>query len=126
MAVVSVEAQNASLDNDYGTTRGPNAADSHECLLLDEDGIELVGNGYTRPTVLPADWPNADGGEKTVVLEFGTPTGVWVKAVTWQLLGDDGNLWDSVPIVPPLEVTGASVGPVPVAITVAYSQPVSI
>lgn len=126
MALVSIEAQNASLDNDYGTTRGPNAADSHEILLLDEDGIELAGSGYARPTVLPADWPAADGGEKTVVAEFGIPTGAWVKAVAWQALGDDGFLWDSVPIVPPLEVTGASVAAVPVAITVAYSQPTTL
>lgn len=125
MPLASVTAQNASLDNDYGVTRGPNAPDSHElALFLGHPllgGVELSGNGYARATVLPGDWVAAADGAKSATVTFADPTGEW-QAVDYYALYDaaDGTtLWEVVSLAEPLEVTGAGTGPT-VTFTVFY------
>lgn len=122
--LVDVAARNASLDNDYGTTRGPNAADAHEVALLDLDGVELddvTSPGYARVTVDSDDWPAAADGQKTLAVDFDPPTDEWVAAAGWQLIDPvTDTVWDAGELVDLLEVTAASsVGP-QVVITVAY------
>lgn len=127
MPLRDVAAQNRSLDNDYGTIRGPHAADSHQLALFFgdplEDGVELNGTdcpGYARATVLPADWLAAADGAKTATVTFPDTTGEWTIAAThWGLFGDDDAWWDCNELAEPLEVTGASNGPV-VDVTVQY------
>lgn len=118
-----IAARNASLDNDYGPNRGPNAADSHQLALFDADGVELDSTsapGYARVTVAPSAWPAAVDGTKSTTVTFPAPTGEWEPAVSWQLVGDDGHVWDTADLADPLLVTAASpVGPV-VAVTVFY------
>lgn len=123
--LVDETARNASLDNDYGTTRGPNAADTHEVALLDVDGVELddaTSPGYARATVLPAAWPAAADGQKTIVVAFDPPTDEWVPAAGWQLIDPATDaVWDDGDLVDPLYVTAASdTGPT-VVVTVAYA-----
>lgn len=117
-------ARNASLDNDYGTTRGPNAADSHEVALLDTDGLEVdstTAPGYARATVVPADWPPAEEGQKTVVVTFAAPTDEWTPVAGWQLIDPaTGAVWDDGDLVDLLLVTSASDDGPTVVVTVAY------
>lgn len=131
-------AMSRSLDNDYGTTRGPNAADSHFLALFDGDpmvpledggGEEVVGNGYARVTVLPADWSPATDGYKplTTPKQFPNTTGEWPTGAShWALFdGADGTtMWDCGPLTEVLEVTGAGAGPM-VSIAVFYDDAVS-
>lgn len=132
MPLYSVEAMNASLDGDYGTTRGPHAADAHEYALYDADpadGGEEVTEadcpGYERLTVNPADWEAAVDGEKsTVLLQMADVTGAWDIAPQWFILFDaaDGTTaWDGGALEAPLNVTGAGAGPQVVA-TVYYDD----
>lgn len=132
MPIRDVAAMNRSLDNDYGTARGPNAADSHTLHLFFgdpmEDGVEITGNGYASVTVLPADWSPAVDGMKslTTPAEFPAPTGEWLDSPThWALFGDDGAWWDCAPLTEPLDVTGASsVGPL-VDVTIFFDDAVT-
>lgn len=130
MALVSQTAQEASLDNDYGTTRGPNALASHELALYDgdprEEGVEISGNGYARVTVAAADWALASDGYKTLTtpVTFPAPTAEWPLTVRyWALLGG-GVMWDSGPFAEEIDVTAASpAGPV-VNISIFYNDAV--
>lgn len=119
--LVSVEAQNASLNNDYGTTRGPNAANSHQLVLLDLNGVEVVGSGYARTTILPADWDAAVDGQKTAIVTVSDPTGPWTTATSFLLYGSDGYDWDSAELVDPLVVPEAGTLS-PVVVTVQYDS----
>lgn len=107
MALVSLDAQNASLANDYGPTKGPNAPASLQVALFDGDpltgGVELAPDGgYVRVTV-PNDgstWPTApDGGAVTsVALSWGPSTDAWSAVATHFVLFDDADgatAWDS-------------------------------
>lgn len=121
--LVDETARNASLDNDYGPTRGPNAADSHEVVLLDADGFELedaTSPGYARVTVESDDWPAAEDGQKTLVVDFPAPTGEWVSAVAWQLVAAGDVVWDQGQLLDVLYVTTASDAGPSVAVTIAY------
>lgn len=126
MPLASVAAQNASLDNDYGTTRGPNAADSHELALFSGDpmlgGVEISGGGYVRATVLPADWGAAAGGAKSATVTFPDTTSEWLTNVThWLLLdaADSTTRWDSASFAEAGEITDMGDGPV-ATVTVFY------
>lgn len=119
----SIEARNASLDNDYGTTRGSNAADSHEVALY-ADGVELSGNGYARAEILPADWPAADGGQKSAEATFPNPTGAWDPADSWALIDPvTGYVWDAGQLANPVEITAAGDGPTIVVAVFYNTQP---
>lgn len=122
--LVDETARNASLDNDYGSTRGPNAADEHEVALVDVDGVELDDTsapGYARVTIAPGEWPAAEDGQKTVVVDFAAPTDEWIPAAGWRLIDPATDaVWDAGDLVDLLYVTTASdVGP-QVVVTVAY------
>lgn len=127
MPIRDVAAMNASLDNDYGTTRGPNAAASHDLALFVgdplTDGVEVTGGGYARATIAAADWaPAADGmKETTAPVALPNTTAEWPDAATHWALFAGTVMWDCGPLTEPLEVTGASAGPL-VAVAVFYDD----
>lgn len=131
MPLLSVDARNASLDGDYGTTRGPHAADSHELALVTVDpsivadplANEVTGGGYERPLVAPTDWTAAVGGAKatTLPVQFADATDTWSGEAKWWVLvdaDDHTTCWDSGALNVPLNVV-AGPGPA-VQITVFY------
>jgi hypothetical protein len=126
MPLASVAAQNASLDNDYGTTRGPNAPDAHELALFNGDprfgGTELSGNGYDRTPVLPADWDPAEDGAKSATVTPADATGEWQSATHWLLIATaTGDWWETAALDQATSVTAA--GPVtPVTVTAFYGD----
>lgn len=119
MPIRDVAAMNASLDNDYGTTRGPNAAAEHALALFVGDplvdGVEVTGGGYARVTVAAADWSPAADGEKSTTepVAFPATTGEWPDSVThFALIAAGEVMWDAAPLAEELVVTGAGPGPV--------------
>lgn len=141
MPIRDTAAMNASLNNDYGATKGPNAPASHELALFDGDpmidaldggGVEVAAldcPGYARVTLAnDAGWlAAADGMKKRAALaQFPATTGEWLTPVThWALIASGGVVWDCGPLTEPLEVTGAGDGP-EVAVTVFYDDSVAI
>lgn len=130
MALVSTVAQNASLDNDYGTTRGPNALASHDLALYDgdprEEGVEISGNGYARVTIAAADWAAAADGYKSLsaAVTFPAPTDEWPLTVRyWALIGA-GSIWDSGPFAEEIDVTAAAPAGPEVSISIFYNDAV--
>jgi len=118
-----IAAINASLDNDYGTTRGPNTPASLEVALLAsaDPADEITGGGYVRPVHDSDDWLPAADGVKTasVADDCGTPTGAWDTAQFAGLYDPvAGAWWDVVALTEPLTVTGAG-DPVTVVLSVA-------
>ena len=137
MPIKDVAAMNRSLDNDYGTTRGPNAADSHELALFDNDptidGVELDDAdcpGYARADVAPADWAASAGGSKSTTdpVPFDDPTDAWdTQAKWWALIdGDDHTtVWDCAALSEALSITEAG-GDLSIQPTVFYANTVDI
>lgn len=124
MPIRDIVAQNRSLDNDYGTTRGPNAPDDFEVALFDinpaSGGVEITGPGYARAALDSDDWLPADEGVKRVTVAFPDSTDTWSQATYWGLYDPVVGLWwDCAPLVLPLNVTGAGTGPT-VALSVFY------
>lgn len=119
MTVRDVQAQNASLNNDYGATCGPNAPAEHELALFFgdplQDGVELdIADcpGYYRMTIEQADWPAAVDGSKELLLQLYAPTGEWQTAAThWALIAAGEVVWDVGQLAEPLVITGAGDGP---------------
>lgn len=127
MAIIDVEAMNASLANDYGPTRGPQAADSHEIALYDahpwQGGVEIEGDGYTRATILPADWSVPEDGATSADGLFGAPTGPgdWDQATHWVAVDPATDVrWDADALSEPLVVTAGGTAP---QITVTVYHP---
>lgn len=99
-------AQNKSLDNDYGATKGANAPASHTFHLFagdpripeaDGGGVELT-TGYTPPTITNngTSWPAAANGEKVGASVSVTSTAALADTAThWALKGSDGLWWDT-------------------------------
>lgn len=100
-------AQSASLDNDYGATKGANAAAAHEVALFNGDptqgGTELdstVG-GYARVVLTNngTNWPAASSGAKTsAAVPFAASTAAWSDTATWFVLFDHADSvtrWDA-------------------------------
>lgn len=150
---MDLAAQNASLDNDYGTTHGPNSPASFllalfvgdplaggvevsnlsEVDVLDDDGnitgTEIVSNGYARAAVAHADFAPADEGIKATTnpVAFANALAEWPDTVThWQLYATDGTTaWDSGAIADPLlDITAEGPGPT-VALSIFYADAVS-
>lgn len=125
-------AMNASLDNDYGTTRGPHASSTHLMRLYVgdpmTDGIELDGTndpGYSPATVLATAWLAAtDGFKSTNPVQFAAPTGPWLHEPTHFALTDGDTMWDCAPLVEPLAVTAASSAGPRVTATIFYDDAV--
>jgi hypothetical protein len=107
MTLLDPAAQSASLDNDYGATKGPNAPASLEVALFTDDpllgGVELAATGGYARVVVPNDgttWPAAaSAGSKTSAqVSFGTSTDAWSDVAAWFVLFDhaDGvTRWDA-------------------------------
>jgi hypothetical protein len=123
MPLRDTTAMNASLDNDYGTTHGPNSPTSgHEvCLFIGDPlttGVEASGGGYARVTLAHSGWAAAAAGYKapTNPVQFPATTAAWTGEVThWALISHDDHttMWDCGPLTYPLDVTAASTtGPV--------------
>jgi hypothetical protein len=124
MALLDIGPQNASLDNDYGSTKGPNAAVSHLFALYAGDpatgvGVELdIAGGYDR-VAMPNDgtsWPTAaaDGAKTAAAVQLPTSTGPWTVggspavATHFVLLAPDGvTRWDSGRLDTPISVDAA-------------------
>jgi hypothetical protein len=129
MPLVDVDAMNRSLDNDYGTTRGSNAAASHTLELWSGDpiegGAEVVGSGYAAQTVMPSDWDPAENGAKSIAVDVDYPIAGedWGTVTHWLLRGDDGTAWDAAALAEPLPVVeGASLHFSAGTITVYYDR----
>lgn len=133
MPILSVSRRNRSLDNDYGPTRGPNAADAHHVILYDGDprtgGVELSGGGYARPVLdSDTDWePAADGAKTTATgITWPTATTSWGVATYWGLAedADPDEVWDIGRFVVPIDVTapGGTVVLEAGALTVFYTD----
>jgi hypothetical protein len=120
--LASIAAQNASLDNDYGTTRGPNTPTSLQVALLAsaDTSDEITGTGYARVVLDSDDWlAAADGVKTSEPVSFGPPTGAWETARFAGLYDTvAGAWWDVVALTEPLTVTGA--GPA-VVVTLSVS-----
>jgi hypothetical protein len=118
MALLDEAAQNASLDNDYGASRGPNAPAAHQVALFDGDpllgGLELTSaGGYARVTVTNngTNWPAAASGAKTsAAVTFPTSSGAWSSTATHWVLYDDADgttAWDSAPLDDEIDINEA-------------------
>lgn len=117
MPIRDIAAQNRSLDNDYGTTRGPNAPSSFQVALFESNpalgGIEITGPGYARVTLSSNSFAAAVDGVKTAQVTFPDATGAWTQATYWGLYDPVGAMWwDCAPLATTLTVSGASSGPV--------------
>lgn len=129
MPIRDQAAQELSLDNDYGPTRGPNAPDNLIVHLFggdpDGDGVEVTGGGYAPATMSNDDWALAADGIKSTDPSpiFPAPTGEWdITATHWALEdADTGLWWDSAPLSTPLDVTGAG-GSFAVKLSVFYDN----
>lgn len=133
MPIRDIAAMNRSLDNDYGTSDGPNAATSwYLCLWVgdpSEGGVEQDGPGYERAQILPGDWADAVDGYKTLTdpASVGEPTDEWPDdSDYWALLdaADDTIMWDYGPLTEPLQVTSGGGGPVEVLPMIYYNDAV--
>lgn len=125
MPIRDVEAMNASLDNDYGTTRGPNSPTSHYLALFMGDPLtdgvevpalndELLPTGYARVEITPSMWEPAADGEKqlTDFVAFPATLNEWPAAVThFALFSPTGVMWDCSILEEELVVTGPGDSP---------------
>lgn len=118
---MDVAAWNAILDNTYGATRGPHSPDEFEVALAatqdpatelpattEVDG-ESVANGYARPIIDNDDWLDAEDAVKvSLPFAFPAPTAAWETA-RWAHMYDTatGTWWNAVPLLKPVDVTGA-------------------
>lgn len=132
MPLRDVTAMNASLDNDYGLTRGPHSPSSHSLALfvgdpMTPDSVEANSSddpGYARATVTAAAWLDAvDGFKSTVPIVFPNTTDAWLDEPTHWALFDGDTMWDCAPLVEPLAVTAAGGGP-RVTVTIFYDDAV--
>lgn len=133
MTLLDPAAQSASLDNDYGATKGPNAPATLEVALFTGDpllgGTELAATGGYARVVVPNDgttWPNAaSAGSKTSAqVSFGTSTDAWSDVAAWFVLFDhaDGvTRWDDGELADEINVTAAGTT-VAALITVYYES----
>lgn len=131
MALLDTAAQNASLDNDYGATKGPNSPASLQLALFRGDpsdgGVELdAAGGYARVTVTNdgTNFPAAADGQKTCAAQnFPTSTAQWTVAGVPDVAdyfafidASTGTRWDSGQLSDPVSVgaAGIAVSVVPV------------
>jgi hypothetical protein len=137
-------AQERSLDNDYGSTRGPSAPDSFEVALFFGDprfggvevptttevddgagGVEVVSTGYARAALSNDGWLAAEGGVKHTAspVAFPATAAEWPGTVThWGLYDPVGGAWwDCAPLAEPLDITSAGAPPA-VSLAVFYDN----
>lgn len=134
MPIRDQAAQERSLDNDYGPTRGPNSPDSFEVAFFVGDplvdGTEVpthvdgIPTGYARAVHDNDDWELAAGGVKpTLPITFADALTEWPETVTHAALFDPvaGEWWDTVELEEPLDVTGPGTIP-PFVLPVFYDN----
>lgn len=120
MTLLSTAAQNASLDNDYGSSAGSNAPSSLEFALYNGDpllgGTELGSDGGYAAVTADNDgttWPDAaSGGAKTSKsLALATSTAAFSDTATHFVIRDasSGDLWDSGLLTEEVSVDAAGV-----------------
>jgi hypothetical protein len=102
---LDLAAQQASLDVMYGPTSGDLTVH-----LLDGDGVEVTGDGYTPGVLDELGW-DATGGDgvkwASAVVDCGTPTDAWSATVTQFELRDASDVsWGRFPL-PAFDVGGA-------------------
>lgn len=129
--LIDTAAQNKSLDNDYGSTKGANAPAAHEVALFDGDptqgGTELTSDGgYARVTLTNngTNWPAASSGAKTsATVTFPTSTDAWSDTATWFVLYDHADsvtAWDAGLVA---EISVDAAGETPrTTLTIYYSN----
>lgn len=132
MTLLDPAAQSASLDNDYGATKGPNAPASLQVALFTDDpllgGTELAAVGGYARAVVPNDgttWPAAAsaGSKSSAVISFGTSSAAWSDTASWFVLFDaaTGTRWDDGPLDVEVDVTESGT-PVVMQATVYYES----
>lgn len=134
MPLRDLAAQEASLDNDYGPTRGPHSPDVFEVALFAGDpavdGVEVPVDvdgeltGYEPAAMSNDAWNPAEDGVKTShEIQFADPLTEWPETVTHAALRDPatGVVWDVVELEEPLDVTGPGVIP-PVVLPIFYDN----
>lgn len=132
MSLLSTAAQNASLDNDYGATKGAASPANLEVALFNGDpllgGTELTATGgYVAVTVGNdgTTWPSAatSGGKTTSTIAFATSTDAWSDVATFFVLRDasTGDQWDSGPLTDEISVETSGTE-VTTTITVYYED----
>jgi hypothetical protein len=119
MTLLDTAAQDISLDNDYGATKGSTAPASLEVALFTGNpllgGTELTSaGGYVRPVVANdgTTWPTAaSGGAKTMApVTFPAPTGAYSDTATWFVLidhADSTTRWDGQELSEEIDITAA-------------------
>lgn len=131
MSLLDTAAQNASLDNDYGASKGANAPTAHEVALFtdhpDLGGTELTSTGgYARVswTNDGTNWPAASGGQKTsATVTFPVPTAAWSDTATYWVLfdaADSTTRWDCGRLSEEISVDEAG-GSVTAVLTIYYN-----
>ena len=142
MPIKDEAAMNASLDNDYGSSKGPNSPTTHQfALFVGDPQIDLVNGGgyevnsancpgYARVTVANNGtvWAPADGGLKETIdgITLPPPTDEWVDEPThWSLIASGEVVWDTGPFTEPMQITGESVDGIVVRPVVFYSDAVT-
>ena len=141
MPILDPSARLKSLQNDYGTTRGPNSPAAYTLHLYVGDpemgGTEMpttttleddtvVANGYVAPMVQSNSFAPDDIG-MTATVPLPDALAEWPDAATHWLLRDatTGEGWDYAPLSEPLSVTAA--GPVqPLDVTVFYDDDITL
>lgn len=141
MPIKDEAAMNASLNNDYGATKGPNSPSSHSLALFvgdpqlevaDGGGYEISAiscPGYARVAISnDASWaPAADGMKQTAEsVEFPAPTDEWVEEPTyWALIAPGEVIWDTGPLTEPMQITSASTEGILIRPVIFYSDAVT-
>ena len=133
-------AMERSLDNDYGSTRGPNAPDDLTVHLFhgdpttpdayeipnltEDDNGDLVPNGYAPAEMSNDDWLPSEGGIKLSDPNpvFAEPLEEWETVTHWAVKDPvTGLWWDSAPLAIELDVTGPGT-PVAVQLAIFYDD----
>jgi hypothetical protein len=125
MPIGALVAQQAFLDDIYGSTSGAHSPANWELalftgdILTSETAVEADSTtcpGYARVTFAQSLWlPTGSDGVKRVsaAVAFPDATDEWVSLTHWGLYdaADHVTLWNVEPLAVPLDVTAASTGP---------------
>lgn len=122
---MDVAAQNAVLDNSFGSASGVASPSTWELAFfagdptIDDSAVEFDGTscpGYVRASFAESLFTAASGGVKTVSapIQFDDATGEWSLTATHLGLidgGDSTTIWKIIALPELLDVTAAGTGP---------------